>query len=306
MAGRPPRIRCYICVRPYNAQQLRRIDGPENLIRRQIAVTRRNEQDHPPLQLDEQSRLCHNCNMSITNEIVAMNEDPYCLRLNILTQTASRSCVICNAQNNVHRLSLECRVNVFIQANIYMPDNVRACGHHLDEKGFLQDILLPELRFINRPYSMKGTELMGFLNHLRDVALQSRNLNEDDLDDNEFLSLSPISKIQFNELYTYCHPVEQNGKLRYVKKQDLLVFLCKMKQGLSDDFLKVIFNLKSRQTVSSIIDYVRRSLTEFFVPQNIGPEAITRQDYIEQHVTEFHSVQTFCTILNRTSRKQSQ
>lgn len=65
------------------------------------------------------------------------------------------------------------------------------------------------------------------------------------------------------------------------------MFLCKLKQGLSDDFLKLIFNYNSRQAVSMAISTVRKSLMIRFVSQNIGLNAITREQYIQQHVTEF-------------------
>lgn len=60
-----------------------------------------------------------------------------------------------------------------------------------------------------------------------------------------------------------------------------------MRQGLSDDFLKIIFDYSSRRTVSSVMAYIRASLLQRFVLTNIGPESIRRQEFIMQHVTEF-------------------
>jgi len=67
----------------------------------------------------------------------------------------------------------------------------------------------------------------------------------------------------------------------------LLTFLYKLRQGLSDEFLKVIFNYSSRQAVSLAIGTVRKSLMQRFVFSNIGFQAITREGYIARHVTEF-------------------
>lgn len=39
--------------------------------------------------------------------------------------------------------------------------------------------------------------------------------------------------------------------------------------------------------LSSVMVYVRTSLLQRFIPINIGPESITRQEFIMQHVTEF-------------------
>ncbi|EFN83296.1 hypothetical protein EAI_15530 [Harpegnathos saltator] len=109
--------------------------------------------------------------------------------------------------------------------------------------------------------------------------------NENSFSDDEFMSITATTKDQFNEMLTFCDPVLENNRHRYVCKRDLLMFLCKLKQGLSDDFLKLIFNYNSKQVVSMAT--VRKSLMNHFVPQNIGLNAITREQYIQQHVTEF-------------------
>lgn len=99
--------------------------------------------------------------------------------------------------------------------------------------------------------------------------------------------MSPITKDQFNDLFTFSDPIVQENGFHYVTKRHLLTFLCKLRQGLSDDFLTMMFGYKSRQNTSSIIATVRRSLSLRFVPENIGVESITRNNFIERHVTEF-------------------
>ncbi|EZA50292.1 hypothetical protein X777_11303 [Ooceraea biroi] len=161
---------------------------------------------------------------------------PTCLRLNVLTQTSSHTCMICNQYANIQRLSVECRVNVFVTRNIYIPETSKCCRIHLDHNGLLLQYLLGGLSFT----------------------------------DEEFKSIAFISKDQFRELYTFCDPVPREGGHRHVSKRDLLLFLCKLRQGLSDEFLKVIFHYSSRQLISLTIKTVRTSLMQQFVPQNIG------------------------------------
>lgn len=141
--------------------------------------------------------------------------------------------------------------------------------------------------FHNRPRVIDGQEMLSFLNRIREMCSRKHYLNKNDLSDDEFNCIAPISKQQFGELLAYCDPVEQHGNLRYISEKDLLTFLCEMRQGLSDDFFKVIFGYPSRQSVSSVISYVRKPLSNRFVRENIGPASITRQDYILQHVTAF-------------------
>ncbi|XP_018394741.1 PREDICTED: uncharacterized protein LOC108773430 [Cyphomyrmex costatus] len=264
------------------------IDGEENDAKLNIAVQRRNAFNRCALEVTDLTRICINCNQSIRQEIQAIEEDPGRLRLNVLSQTRNGTCLICNAEVDLHRLSIECKANVFICRNIYIPENVKSCQHHLDGRGFLLPALLLGLQSINRPYVIRGPELQVFLQGLRDVATSMTRIDdESSLTDEEFECFSPITKDQFRELFTYCDRVPREGGYRYVTKKHLLMFLCKMRQGLSDDFVCAMFQYSSRQATSLAIATARQSLMQRFVPANIGFDAITRENYIARHVTEF-------------------
>ncbi|KYN30240.1 hypothetical protein ALC57_00308 [Trachymyrmex cornetzi] len=114
-----------------------------------------------------------------------MEHDPTCLRFNVLTQTANRTCVICNSDADVHRITLQCRINVFVLRDIFIPEDVGSCQHHLDDQDFFLQTLLPDV---------------------------------------EFQSFSPMTKQQFLELFDYCDRVFRDS-YRYVSKKDLLMFL---------------------------------------------------------------------------------
>lgn len=52
---------------------------------------------------------------------------------------------------------------------------------------FFSNLLLPALRFINRPYIIKGPQLQVFLQQLRNVgASKIRGIDENHLTDEEF------------------------------------------------------------------------------------------------------------------------
>lgn len=138
-----------------------------------------------------------------------IQEDPNCTILHVVHQTSSHSCIICNAQDIVQRLPVECRVNVFIVRNIYVPENVRSCAHHLDENGLFGHFLA-DFRYINRPNILKGNVLESFLQNLRETsAKKERFLSENNFTDEELECIAPITKEQFHALYTYCEPVLQ-------------------------------------------------------------------------------------------------
>ncbi|XP_043476347.1 uncharacterized protein LOC122507609 [Leptopilina heterotoma] len=282
------RLSCYICNRAYAPNLMARIDGDVNDEKRLIAIARREELNRPALVVTDRTRLCINCNQSVTNEIRELEQNPSCLRLNVLTQTANGSCLICNGVVNIHRLSLKCRINVFLSQNIYIPANVKSCDHHLNNLGLLLQPLLQGLRFVNRPYRINRQDFQPFFEGVRNAAVERVSfIDIDSMSDEDFRACFPVSKDHFEELYNFRVPVPRENGHRYVTRKDLLAFLCKMRQGLPDKFLKVMFNYPSRQSVSLAIATVRQSLMLQFVPQNIGFHAITPNQYIEEHVTEF-------------------
>lgn len=283
------RIECYICNTRLIPRVMVRLGGVDNnILRQEIAINRRDQAGRPPIPIADESRICNNCNITILREIRMLQDDPQCMRLNVLSQTSSRSCLICNAENEIHRLTVRCRIDIFIKRNIYVPENHLCCNDHLDENGLLFNDLCQQLRFINRPYIIRGHQVQIILQGFREEVLSSRNSrfeNENCFTEDEFTAISPINRQQFADLFTYCDRVPDI--LRRLTKKDLLCFLCKLKQGLSDEFLCLIFNYSSRRTVSHVISTVRQSLMIRFVPENIGYQAITRQQYIDRHVTDF-------------------
>ena len=76
---------------------------------------------------------------------------------------------------------------------------------------------------------------------------------------------------------TYCDPIPVEGDHRIVHKKDVLAFLCKLRQGCSDEFLKIIFDFPTIQAVSMAINTALESLKLRFVQENIGLTRITRE-----------------------------
>lgn len=159
-------IHCSVCNRSFRLNQLARLDGDDNTLKREIAK-KRYEEAGRQIGLMDNACLCLNCNRSINTEIRELENDPTCATLNVLTQTNSSTCFICNGANE-HRLSIKTRLQVFLARDIYIPEYVRCCPAHLDDHGNIYRYLLPGLRFIRKLYVIKGTQLMPFLQDLRD------------------------------------------------------------------------------------------------------------------------------------------
>lgn len=164
------RLICYVCDNRFVPRKIVRIFGKENASKCEIAIRRREGFNRAPLQVTPETRIRFNCHQNILREIAVMEANPMCLRLNVLTQTRSSSCFICNAVHNIRRISSESKADIFIQYDIFVPENVRSCEVHLDERGFLLRPLLVGLQFVYRPCVIQGPYLQSFLQGLRTVA----------------------------------------------------------------------------------------------------------------------------------------
>lgn len=192
---------------------------PNEDLKIEIVQNRREENGLDQVDIGQQSRLCFNCNLSITREIMMMENNPNLVKLKCLKQNNRRTCMICNAADNVHRVSQDFRADIFIEENIFIANETRCCQHHLCDQSLLLDFLKPTLRSVERPIILQGEDLQIFLQGMRKMALKARErksfLTLQSLNDQEFKSLVGLSKIDFNDLFNYCDPVlDSNGKQR--------------------------------------------------------------------------------------------
>lgn len=85
-----------------------------------------------------------------------------------------------------------------------------------------------------------------FIQELRkNVMTFSQYEDEEDFDEEDFKVMTSLTKAQFRDLFLFCDPVPIQEVNSYVKKKDLLTFLTKIRQGICDDVLKIIFNYSS-------------------------------------------------------------
>ena len=88
---------------------------------------------------------------------------------------------------------------------------------------------------------------------------------------------------QFNRLVNTVSSM-RNSHVRSVRAA-VAVFLAKLRLGLSNRVLAVLFNLENKRVISHINNQVRKALMKSFVPYHLGLKHITRETAIEQHQT---------------------
>lgn len=119
-------IRCYIYDQVRIPRLTSFLNGEENALAREMAVNRRHNLVNPTLAFTPEMRVCHACLALIRRDIDMLQNDPQATTLNVLTPNYPDSFLVCRGNDDVHRLSLEYRVDVYVKRNIYIPLRIRA------------------------------------------------------------------------------------------------------------------------------------------------------------------------------------
>ena len=155
------RLRCYICNDSFRLNLLRRLNEDRKT---EISTRYRKDLQLPEEEINNNTRICINCDRCVLQEIQAYEEDEDPTILKVLHKSAARYCFVCYSDDiQIQRVLLDLRTNIFLNTGIYVPEHVRVCGEHLNSRGMLFNPLLNGLRSIRRPYNLKGSELMTFL-----------------------------------------------------------------------------------------------------------------------------------------------
>jgi len=200
-------------------------------------------------------------------------------------------CIVCELYNVNTRVPLSARVDVFLSRDIFIPESCRICNEHLTADGQL--ILAPLVTgfvFVRRRVPFHGNDAGRWIQALRTQVRREVPTRFDTIDafsEEDFRVLTSVTKDQFTVLLPTCQPVLIDGTNRNIYTKDLLLFLCKMRHGLSDEFLRFMFSRSTRQNVSMTVSKVRQSLMANFVPLHLGLGALTREEYMQRHVTDF-------------------
>lgn len=81
-----------------------------------------------------------------------IENNPVCLRMNVLYQSSDATCLFCNALTEILYVMTKTNGHVFANSNYYIPDNLKACKHNLNAAGYVPQGLQTGLNFVIRPY----------------------------------------------------------------------------------------------------------------------------------------------------------
>lgn len=287
-------VNCFICDTRHRAiNRVAGVNPEEQIVRRrqELAILHRASFRRPEAQLGANARICLTCDTRI-QQVIRTEHDPAAIPMQVLVQRSTTRCFICSEECNI-RLEFNARIDFFVKTDIFSPEGTRCCAEHTTATGLLQLGHMENHISIRRGVVMEGNDIARWFSALQDGirnAVKQQFDTEDYFSDIDFKNLTSLTKDQFRTLHGYCAPVNVYGAVRTVTKKDVIAFHMKLRQGLSDEFIKSLMHFSSRQAVSLAITTVRKSLMIRFVPDNLGinsNEARDREQFIQQHVTPF-------------------
>jgi hypothetical protein len=126
------------------------------------------------------------------------------------------------------------------------------------------------------------------LDRLRILYNGKKRFNFDDscdLSKDAYFTLTSISKDAFNDLVEVVSTANVKNSCNRSVRTAIGLYLCKLRLGLSNSLLMIMFELPDKRVVSRIINSARQALMESFVPYNLGFNHVTRQEIIDNHTT---------------------
>ncbi|XP_060073207.1 uncharacterized protein LOC132553020 [Ylistrum balloti] len=102
------------------------------------------------------------------------------------------------------------------------------------------------------------------------------------LTNEDYVTLTGFTKQQFDEIVTHLTSLN-NSAVRSIRTC-LAVFLFKLRSGLSNKLIGVLFHLTYSQ-IQRIVNSTRNALVEDFVPDNLGFQHISHGDFVQNHTT---------------------
>ena len=131
-------------------------------------------------------------------------------------------------------------------------------------------------------------ELVATLDCLRSLLVKACNsridFDDDNLDDEDYVSLTGITRDQFDNLM---FQIKSLRKKKYSLRNSIGILLTKLRTGVSTPILKTMFKFKRSIHICHIISKARKAILKDFVPMSIGFDHVSRNDVKGSHTTIF-------------------
>ena len=231
--------------------------------------------------------------------LVHLTSKPNMIVLRDRLELHSSTCCACRAHlaEGSAVVSSDDRDVVFFTRNIWIPEGARCCPHHIVHRRLTKQALDLISPLSIRYQEWNSGQIEVLLQKFRNLYNGRKRFNFDDpwdLSDDTCSALTSLSRDEFNQLVeTVSSSSDARNSSQRSIRTTIGIYLCKLRLGLSNRLLLIMFDLPDKRTVSRIINSARQALKVSFTPRNLRFGHVTRQCIIDQHTTTM-SQQLMC------------
>ena len=203
----------------------------------------------------------------------------------------SSTCCVCrrHLDNGSIVVSSDDRNFVFLTRNVWIPEGARCCPDHIVYRQLTKQAIDSIKPMSIRYQEWSSSQIEALLQNFRDLYSRRKRFDFDDcrdLSNDAYHILTSLSKDAFDNLVEVVSSSSsaRNSSYRSIRTA-VGIYLSKLRLGLSNSFLSIMFDLSDKRSVSRIMNSARQALSECFTPYNLGFNHITRREIIDNHTT---------------------
>lgn len=185
-------------------------------------------------------------------------------------------------------MSSEDRYHVLLMKNIFIPEGARCCPEHTINRRLTSDAMDRISPSTIQYKQFNSTDFQLMISNWQMIFQKQRRFdfdNDRSLTENEYKTMTSLSKEQFDDLINQI----SNSDIRHSSNRSIrtavAILLCKLRLGLSNGVLAILFQLPNRRTIARSIESARRALMNSFVSNNVGFDHVNREEIIRQHTS---------------------
>lgn len=203
------------------------------------------------------------------------------------------NCVVCrqrlNSKIESKNLSPVERARIFYLRRLYIKPHSKACASHFHELDRLKDESILAIPVKEKATELTQKELDEFINliHIHGTHRLSRwerFYRPGLIEEEECQKLTGLSVIDFDQMVRFASLNMRETQMRSIR-QAVVVYLFRLRSGITEDYIAMFFDLSNHQTVSHYCHEVKKSLEKSLVKSYLGFGHLTREEMLS-HQTE--------------------
>jgi hypothetical protein len=197
-------------------------------------------------------------------------------------------CLICESTTGLIEVPERAYLDTFITNNVLIPSGSMCCKDHLTSQNTFTKYDMDNIEIVSNTTRLTGYEVSLTLDRIRNATQTSRctvferysNYNQN-VSDDESIRFTGLNLVQFDTL------VKSLTSMRSTSNRDVpqavSTYLFWLKSGLDYRTISTIFGIDTFQKVGHYCDQVRTAMLNDFVPNNLGVNHLTRQEWINEN-----------------------